>query len=403
MIALDANTALRSFHDATYDMAELAKALERLVGSETTTYLLKYADGSVWPTITAALLHQLVEWFPYLALGEDDPLLLQIADPNLGGLVLSPDGAGLQAYVQGTLLHYEGTGPVPIIGGRIRRLTVRGATSIGDASAALEGKHVAAVDAASVQAQQGFFESANAASFTDSSQFGPTGQDVGELSSQSLAYPASPLGAETLQYVSRPNIVETTAPSTPTFLNMVGSPQGMEFAEAIELNDVNAALRWPTLSGAQRDGECTLTCEVPYAEGGSVRYLPWLHCGVVLKDEVQYTLAPQGFTDLFLWPSWFVRGNNFVTDVVKGLHTALTFNAVQSNSFPIILVKNMTDSPMPGVATAWTFGHYVAGDRELGTVSVRRRVTLPPRCSLEFLFAYDAAKNSAYMFPSRAL
>lgn len=389
MIALDANTALMPFRDSEYDLKELAIGLAALVSSDLTIHQFRYADGSVQPMVTAVLLRSIVEYFPRAII--DGTVVLTVTDEGL--LIGRVRGiAGLQARIEGRLLEYVGGGDaVPIVGGSINKLTVRGLTTIKDASQALEGQTIvnataqvvrgfnkAAISSATVSGNATAREAEIAYMAIGSlyrSQIGVTTSSVNKLSGHSAGYE-----------------------SHLAWYDKLGANAVVADYIVLESNTMEIAFAGTIRTGQVRQAKYAYC--IPYAEDGEIRYLAADSITVSLTDNPMTVSAPNGMADFLIWPSWATYSVGTLTYYNTYWHARILGGV---ESFPVVTVRNDSDAPIRDVANAWSFGKQVRDGKEMGSVSVLNRITIPPHSAVEFLFSYDGSLNIAYMSPARAL
>lgn len=434
MIALDANTALRSFRDAAYDVEELCDKFAVLTANIPAMCLFKYADGSVQPMASAMLVHELVTSFQYLTVGgtigiaaRDGGIVLENASAQakqlrfILGMVLPVAAPGfvsalestlrqldgtiaLQAEIDGEVLVYAGEGSVPIENSHIRTLSVGETLYAEDVGSVLDGAKLQQASAAAGRFVNMECDSIEAEKL---SSLGGRHEYV-QLQTSSVRYPAAsvPGAAYSTEYTSALNEVFTATRGTealPAYLGKLGlAPR---ICEEVRLKSDEVKLKWELLSGVQSTGRGTFRYAVPYYENGSVSYLPVASAGVTLTREDPAVSPPEGFEDMLLWPAWDTVGSYESSQYSKVYDTTWRARilSVDDVTLPSIRVVNASDEEIEGVATVWSFGKTVSDGYVRGQVHVLNRVTLPPLSSVEFLFSYNAVLNYAYMFPTRGL
>lgn len=432
MIALDANTALRGYREAVYDLGALADGLLAIVSDSPYVYWFKYADGRTQPVPTRALVHRLTGAFPRIVIGSSIALawhgdalhleytsaeadnsrrLLYLLGPTLGdawreaiekALQLLDAQVGLAARVSSP--EYAGDGIPDVKRSYFKKLTVTGTLSVDDASRLLEGQEVGSLEGNISSKGEATLDTATAQMVASLQQGVQRFQD---LKVSGMAYPG---GAYSLsQYVARPNVVPVDtfgSMESPAYFGQTGLEQRL--ADTIEVSGASVALRYPT---ARRSATYLWATRyrLPYYEDGVLAYLPAGDVTHQLYDEEKEYAAPAGMGDMLLWPCWaLVRGvsNTGVTytgEAYAGTtysgttYTDYYMYAIESNY--IVIVKNASEEPIHGIPNAWQFAR--SGGRVSATVL--NRVTLPPMSSVEFLFSHDGATNAAYMYPLRAL
>lgn len=434
MIALDANTALRSFRDAAYDVEELCDKFAALVAGSPAMCLFKYADGSVQPMAPAVLVHGLVASFQYLTIGgtigiaaRDGGIVLENASDQAKQLrfiletvlpVTAPDyvsalesalrqlddAIALQAKIDGEVLVYAGEGSVPIEKSRIQSLSVDETLYAEDVGSVLDG---AKLQQASATVGRFVNMECDSVETEKLASLGGRHEYV-QLQTSSVQYPAAsvPGAAYSTEYASAPNEVFAATRGTealPAYLGKLGlAPR---ICEEVRLESGEVKLKWELLSGVQSTGRGTFRYAVPYYENGSVSYLPVASAGVTLTREDPAVSPPEGFESMLLWPAWDTVGSYESGQYSKVYDTTWRARifSVDDKTFPSIRVVNTSDEEIEGVATAWSFSKIVGDGYARGQVYVLNRVTLPPLSSVEFLFSYNAVLNCAYMFPTRGL
>lgn len=415
MIALDANTALRPYREAQYDLKEILTGLGVLAGDDPAVHLFRYADGSTAPAAPAALVQSLVTSFPCLSflgavglyaagdsaivapVSAEAQQLRQQIDIALQGAptadmvqalrnALRQLGAGLAARVDSTTMEYVGEGPVPIRQSSIGRLTVTGTMVMDDASQLLgKGKAgrltsstvLVTGDAKAPSVRVGHYRPSLVGT-----------QRMGDVSVQSLHYPSLGGSSYQAQRVSRPNTVEATA-----------SMPGVHIAEEIVLTGPNAQVVIPVL-GARMLGHVDFTYHIPYATEGTVQYLPVASVGATLQGERQLLDVP-GLWALLLWPMWRLTASTSLVGNAVTYATSYTAMVPDVEGYPAVRVTNGTPSDIRKVPHVWQFGKRPDGS---GTVTVISTVLdIPALSSIDFFFAYDRASNVACMYPTRTL
>ncbi len=434
MIALDANTALRSFRDAAYDVEELCDKFAVLAASIPAVCLFKYADGSVQPMASATLVHELVTSFQYLTVGgtigiaaRDGGIVLENASAQakqlrfILGMVLpvaAPDFAAalesalrqldgaiaLQAEIDGSVLVYAGEGSVPIENSHIRTLSVDETLYAEDVGSVLDGAKLQQASAAAGRFVNMGCDSIEAEKLAS---LGGRHEYV-QLQTSSVWYPAAsvPGVAYSTEYTSAPNEVFAATRGTealPAYLGKLGLAP--KVCEEVRLESGEVRLKWELLFSVQSTGRGTFRYAVPYYENGSVSYLPVASAGVTLTKEDPAVSPPEGFGDMLLWPAWDTVGSYESGQYSKVYDTTWRARifSVDDTAFPSVRVVNTSDEEIEGVATAWSFSKVASDGYVRGQVYVLNRVTLPPLSSVEFLFSYNAALNCAFMFPTRGL
>lgn len=389
MIALDANTALMPFRDSEYDLKELAIGLAALVSSDLTIHQFRYADGSVQPMVTATLLRSIVEYFPHAII--DGTVVLTVTDDGL--LIGRVRGiAGLQARIEGRLLEYVGGGDaVPIVGGIINKLTVRGLTTIKDASQALEGQTV-------VNATTQVVHSLNKATISSATVSGKAALHEAKVTHVAIgSLYCSQVGATTSS-INKLNGRSAGYEKYLAWYDKLGANAAVADCIVLESNTMEIAFAGTVRTGQVRQAK--YTCCIPYTEDGEIRYIAADSITVSLTDNPMTVSAPNGMTDFLIWPSWATYSVGTVSYYNTYWHARILGGV---GSFPVVTVRNDSDAPIRDVANVWSFGKQIRDGREMGSVSVLNRITIPPHSAVEFLFSYDGSLNIAYMSPARAL
>lgn len=431
MTALDANTALRPYREAQYDLRELLSGLSVLVGEDPAVHLLRYADGSTAPVAPAALMRALVTSFPcmtfastvglyltgdglkaasalpqavqlrkQLAIVQQVPLLrgMSVWRAVRNALALLDSSVGLMAKVNGSTMEHVGEGPVPVRNSAIRHLTVARTASTGDASDALEGNSVEALQAGTVSVT-GVLDAGDVRTENYNAQ-ALKGQHIGTAEAGSIYFPSSGIASYQPVYVSRPNAIGASAggsANAPAMFGKLGLEQRP--AEEIVLEGGTIHIAVPSL-GARTTGHANFAYSIPYTEDGTVLYLPVAKTGSNMQEDKQQLPAPDGMGAMLLWPMWGLVTETLAAGSSVTYETTYQALARPFDGYPVIRVTNHTGSPIAKLAHAWQFGKQ--GDGR-GAVSVLSTVDLPPYSSVTFLFEYDGVKNTAYMYPTRDL
>lgn len=432
MIALDANTALRSFRDCTYDLSALAQGLISLASGAPATYRFMYADGTVQPMITATLLHALVASFPQLVVGDAVGIVpegegaaikcmtaqyrqlyfaahhvLPSVSPALASAAMAAlrqldSTVGLQARIDTDVLEYDGTGALPIEKGRIKRLVVTGHTVAENAGAALEGKTIVGITTQRANIAQGTMRDVTTTRIISGNA---DGDSIGRLAVGGLQYPAGmfPGGMSYVDTLARSCINELPGhcggtAAQPAWYAVAGRDPGI--AEVVEIDGAAVKIVFGALPlGAS--GNAQFAYEIPYSDGTGVTYYPVNSIAYTLSNERRTYDAPVGMSDFVIWPAWAAYSEGNAQSYRTYWQARVLTDA--GSPFPVIIVRNVTDAPITGVANVWSFSTYVSDGHSRGSVSVLNRIAIPPRCSIEFLFSYDSKGNTACMSPVRAL
>lgn len=391
MTALDANTALRPYREARYDLKEILSGLSVLTGDDPAVHVFRYADGSTAPMAPAALIHSLVTSLPQLVSLAGDGL-------HVTGDGIALDASlGIAAAVDGDLLEHAGEGPVPVRNSSIGHLTV-GTLTADDASKALAKGDVPSLASSTVTVSRSARAGAVRTVRYSPSAMGT--QYIGGLSVQSAYSPSAGQGAYQTLYVSQPNVIGAAAggpASAPAMFGKLGL--AMRPAEGIVLEGKEIRISVPAL-GARTSGHVTFTHYIPYMGDGTLQYLPVASVGAAMEGEQQVLRAPDGMWAMLLWPMWSLTTGTSRDGNAVSYNTAYRALAGTFDGYPIVHVVNRTGTDLTRVPNAWQFGKRLDGT---GSFTVLSTVTIPKFSSVEFLFAYDGGKDTAYMYPTRAL
>lgn len=434
MIALDANTALRSFRDGTYDLVEIATGLSALLSNVPAIHQFKYADGKVQPMAPASLFHDLVTSFPYLTIGSTIGVrlgnggvvlgcaaeqykalqlmaytILPITAPALVDSVKAilkqmNEAISLQALINGNA-EYVGEGPLPIERCHIGKLVVNGLLTAEDAGTAFEGKTLASLSTqfANMQQGQASINSVNVEGVaTLASGWNTEPADIKRLTTNSMSFPSDSMAGgvaiDTAGSINELPAYPGGSEAYPMWFSYAGTQP--KILNMVRLSGGTIKIKFGAVMSYQR-GQAQYSYCIPYNDGSGVRYLRVNGIAATLSDSQKILNAPDGMTDFLIWPCWasYATGSNlsYTTFWQARVLTDAT------SPFPVVVVRNETDDPIKNVAIAWAFSRYMSKGYERGSVNVLRRVTLPPRSSVEFLFSYNDKMNVAYMFPMRAL
>lgn len=419
MIALDANTALRPYREAVFDLGALADGLLAIVGGSPYVYWFKYADGRTQPVPTRALVHQLTGAFPRIRLGEtvsvvwrsgavhveyasaeadDARRLLALLGPTLGEawvrsmkatLAMLDSYTGVAAEIDGSKLEYGGDSTPDIKKGYFKKLTITGSLSVDDASQLLEGQTVGELAGGITSQGDAILDNASASALS-SYTWGK--QRVGEGAIGRLAFPGATLQAT--QYVAHPNMIRMQTLGTaerPAYFGQLSLTQRLADEIDISSSSMEAVCAALTTAGIAVQ---SFRYHLPYYDGTSVSYpVAGTIVHQLLQAEKAYA-APAGMADMLIWPCWALVGTGPVDHYY---YTDCYMYAFESQY--IVRVKNVSDEAVRGIANVWRFSRNGASVQ----ASVLNRVTLPPASSVEFLFSYDREANAAYMYPLRAL
>lgn len=434
MIALDANTALRSFRDGAYDLVEIATGLNALLSNVPAIHQFKYADGKVQPMAPASLFHDLVTSFPYLTIGSTIGIRLGNGGVVLGcateqykalqlmAYVILPitapavvdsvkavlkqmdEAISLQALIDGTA-EYVGEGPLPIERCHIGRLTVNGLLTVEDAGTAFEGKKLTSLSAQYATMPQGraSINSVNVeGTATLASGWNTEPADIKRLTTNSMSFPsnsiAGGLSVDTAGSINELPAFPGGSEANPMWFGYAGAQPNI--LNMVRLLSGTIKIKFGAVMSYQR-GQAQYYYCIPYNDGSGVRYLRVNGIGATLSDSQKLLNAPEGMTDFLIWPSWatYASGSNLSYSTFWQARVLTD----ATSPFPVVAVRNESDDPIKNVAIAWSFNRYFSKGYERGSVNVLRHVTLPPRSSVEFLFSYNDKMNVAYMFPMRAL
>ena len=435
MIALDANTALRSFRDGAYDLVEIATGLNALLSNVPAIHQFKYADGKVQPMAPASLFHDLVTSFPYLTIGSTIGIRLgnggvvlgcateQYKSLQLLANVILPitapavvdsvkavlkqmdEAISLQAVIDGSTAEYVGEGPLPIERCHIGKLIVNGLLTAEDAGTTFEGKSITSLSTQFASMQQGRanINAANVegvASLAGGMNTEPA--DIKRLTHNSMTFPtdsmAGGISVDTAGSINELPAFPGGSEAYPMWFGYAGTQP--KILNMVRLASGTIKIKFGAVMSYQR-GQAQYYYCIPYNDGSGVRYLRVNGIAATLSDSQKLLNAPDGMTDFLIWPSWatYASGSNLSYSTFWQARV-LTDAA---SPFPVVAVRNESDDPIKNVAIAWAFNKYISKGYERGSVNVLRRVTLPPRSSVEFLFSYNDKMNVAYMFPMRAL
>lgn len=434
MIALDTNTALRSFRDGAYDLVEIATGLNALLSNVPAVHQFKYADGKVQPMAPASLFHDLVTSFPYLTIGSTIGIRLgnggvvlgcateqykalqllanvilpitapAVVDSVKAVLKQMDEAISLQALINGTA-EYVGEGPLPIERCHIGKLIVNGLLTVEDAGTAFEGKKLTSLSAQYATMPQGRanINSVNVeGTATLAGGWNAEPADIKRLTANSMSFPtnsiAGGLSVDTAGSINELPAFPGGSEANPMWFGYAGAQPNI--LNMVRLLSGTIKIKFGAVMSYQR-GQAQYYYCIPYNDGSGVRYLRVNGIGATLSDSQKLLNAPDGMTDFLIWPSWatYASGSNLSYSTFWQARVLTD----ATSPFPVVAVRNESDDPIKNVAIAWSFNRYFSKGYERGSVNVLRRVTLPPRSSVEFLFSYNDKMNVAYMFPMRAL
>lgn len=394
MIALDANTALRSFYDAQYDIKAILQGLPALLEEGLDVHFFKFADGKAVPVPPASLIHDITAAFESVVVG--GAITVALREGQLAISIARSGYAGLEAHFEGPSLQYKSVGPVPITATRIRKLVVRSVLRAADIS--LDGQALSSLQGYSARFESWAADAVQAGAVAVAE---PSTTEALQVSSQRLGE---------ADYVSPSLVYMLLGKDLAKYYFGVAPDYSPAPAPVIDLKGPGITLARAPLSGVS--GYLQLKYTVPVASGSSVvQYEVASSSTNILGGSGTPNVPnlPKGLADMLIWPYWALSGS-WTQNALTGASDVRTYTNTWSievppvslnGPFPYIAVRvrNSTGAAIPRVANAWNFSA-VGG---VAKVAVLSRVTLPPYSEVEFLFSYSAAANCGFMFPSRVL
>lgn len=366
MIALDASTAVQSFRDGVYDIAELGEKLQALLdGAGYVSF--KYADGSVVSVPAASLVHAMVSTFPRLIVG--GRVALEIHGGAL--IVKTVDSYGaLEALVSS---HVADSATVKR--SHIEELIVSGSLSIRDFSAWAEANGLAGITVSAARVSGVATAEASGVSGDPSTglSVSVSGEATigratfrGEWATDPM-YSAAGLVA--------PNIIGFYSDAT------LGTTK-------IVLSSDTMSLEVPRWDGTG-SYVSTIRCEIPYHTAAGWEYLEAGSYEAIRGDSSHTEAAEGAMAQFLLWPKWKMEGEYI------SARTFRVYPGPTSGAAPIVRVENNTPGAL-SLPHVWQFAKNSDGT---GAVSVLATVKLPPYSCKEFEFRHSADANCGYMYP----
>lgn len=366
MIAIDASTAVQSFRDGAYDVAELGGKLQALLeGAQYVSF--KYADGSVVSLPAAALVHAMAPAFARLLIGGQVSLGVEG-----GALLVGPVGSdgALEALVPA-----HAAERASISGSHIVGLTVSGSLSIGDLS-----DWVAAHGLARKTIVAERISGAVSAEATVASGIPGAGLSA-------YVNGGASLGRATFQGEW------ATSPLSSAFGLLTPNTVGLydDFSQgAVEIRLDSGTM---SIRGASAV-TMAIRCEVPYYGDAGWESLEVDSYNVDRGDASHIEAARGAMSKFLLWPSWKVEG----AATPGGSYPTRAFRVCPgptSEEGPVIRVENASNGSLE-LPHVWAF---TKGSDGKGAVAVVATVKLPPYSCKEFKFHHSASTNYGYMYP----
>lgn len=365
MIAIDASTAIQSFRDGAYDVAELGEKLQALLdGAGFVSF--KYADGSVVSVPAASLVHAMGSTFPRLILGGQ--VTLEANATML--MVKTVNGSGTLEALISQHSAYEAT----VTKSHIEELVISGNFSIGDLSAWAEANGLAGKIVTADRIS-------NVTTARVSSVSGTPGLGLSVFVSGKATTGRATFRGE---WATDPtySAAGLVAP------NVVGFYSDASNAVKISLASTDMSLEVPRWDGTG-SYVAAIRCEIPYYTAAGWEYLEASSYEVIKEDASHAEPAKGVMTQFLLWPNWKMEGSS------AAARTFRVYPGVVSEEAPIVRVENNTSGTLQ-LPHVWQFIKNADGS---GAVSVLSTVKLPPQSSKEFEFRHSADANCGYMYP----